>query len=115
MPTAAPSATFLARHTQILKLIAHRRDRGELWRRVVKDRGLSEAERVDLLEMIRIVARYPVTVDADAMVSRMTGPEPLRDRLDSETEGGLDVISAEQADEMLSKPGAIEPRGDQAK
>jgi hypothetical protein len=96
IPIGAPSATFLARHTQILKLVAHRRDHGKLWRRVVNDRGLSEAERVDLLEMIRVVSRHPVTVDADATVRRMSPRELMRDRWDSGTEdGGLEFVQPE--------------------
>jgi hypothetical protein len=111
MPTAAPSATFLARHTQILSLVADRCDRGRLWRRVVKDRGLSEDERVDLLEMIRIAARYPVTVDADGMVRRMTTRELRRDRWDPETEGGLEYVSPAEYEASKRRPGAILPTG----
>ena len=79
-----PSDAFLRRHTEILELAAHRCDHRKLWRRVLSDLGLTDAERVDLLEMIRVVSRHPVTVDADADVRRMTSSELLSDRWDGD-------------------------------
>jgi hypothetical protein len=109
---SGPTGAFLRRHTEILELVAHRRDRGKLWRRVANDHGLSDAEQVDLLEMIRVVIRYPVTVDADAAVRRMTSSDLRHARCASETEGGPEFVTTEDLEASKRRPGAILPTGE---
>jgi hypothetical protein len=83
-----------------------------LRRQVRTDPTLTDSERAELLEQARYHAGckpVPLTLDEHGNTRPMTSKELMADRWASETEGGVQLISAEEAEGATLDPGPLVP------